>query len=342
MLRPAALGRRLLPVVSLCIATTIAVRASAQPDARPPFDQWLTTVRSEALTRGIRETTVDQAFAGLEPLPVVLERDRSQAEVTLTLGEYLRRRLTGPMIRTGREMAARHRTVLSRVTETFGVPQQVIVAIWGLESNFGGFSGTRPTIAALATLAYDQRRATRFREELFQALEILDRGDVELDRMKGSWAGAMGQPQFLPSSFQRHAIDFDGDGRRNIWTSHADVFASIANYLKAYGWSRDLLWGRTVRVPETALANIDQIAKRRDGDCAAARQMTERLPLARWRQFGVTRADGAALPDAAVEASLLQADGRSFLVYRNYDALLAYNCAHTYGLSVALLADRIR
>ena len=205
------------------------------PIAPQPFDEWLKGVRAEALTRGIREATVDQAFDGLEPLPVVVERDRTQAELVLTLDRYLQRHLTKKVVNTATTMRRTHAEVLEQVQKKYGVPPGIVIAIWGLESNFGRFSGVRPTIQTLATLAYDPRRSAMFREELFAALSILDSGDVQPAAMRGSWAGALGQPQFMPSSFLLYAQDFDGDGKRDIWTSTADVFASIGNYLSAKG-----------------------------------------------------------------------------------------------------------
>ena len=190
-----------------------------------PFDEWLSGVRAEAVTRGIREATIDQAFAGLEPLPIVVERDRTQSELVLTLDRYLQQHLTKKVIDTAAAMRRSNAAVLTKVQEKYGVPAEIVIAIWGLESNFGRFSGVRPTIQTLATLAYDPRRSTMFREELFDALKILDNGDVEPAKMRGSWAGALGQPQFMPSSFLLYAQDFDGDGKRDIWHSAPDVFA---------------------------------------------------------------------------------------------------------------------
>lgn len=309
----------------------------------PPFPEWLAALRAEALSRGISETTLDRALEGVEPVPVVLERDRSQAELVLTLDQYLKKRLTHGMIRTARSVARKHASLLKRVSDRYGVPPTIIVAVWGLESNFGRFSGVRPTIATLTTLAYDQRRSSMFREELLKALEIVDTGDVELSAMRGSWAGALGQPQFMPSSFLRFAQDFDGDGRRDIWRSTPDVFASIANFLKEQGWTRGQTWGREVKLPaRLTAARLEGAAPMRTSGCLAERQMTATLPLSRWRAFGVTTAGGRALPSASIHASLVTAGRRHFLAYPNYEAILAYNCAHAYGLSVALLADRVR
>ncbi len=309
--------------------------------SRDDFQAWLTVVRDEALARGITQQTLDAAFTDLEPLPVVIERDRTQAELVLSLDEYLRRRLTRPFVRTGRDMVLKHKALLSRIAKTFGVQSKYLVAVWGIESNYGRFQGTRPTIQALATLAWDGRRGAFFKGELFDALTIIDKGLIDLAQLKGSWAGAMGQTQFMPSSYLKHAHDFDEDGHRDIWRSQGDIFASIANYLKAYGWTPDQAWGREVRLPKSgALSVIERVGLRTTG-CRANREMTNAAPLERWQALGVRRADGRALPSADVSASLVHNGGRSFLVYGNYEALLGYNCAHTYALSVALLADQI-
>jgi membrane-bound lytic murein transglycosylase B len=310
--------------------------------ARPSFGDFLTGVRTEALSRGIRQATVDAALSMIDaPLSVVIERDRAQAEALLSLEDYLSRRLTPRFVRAARERIERHRALVDKVAGHYGVAPEIIVSIWGLESNFGRFSGVRPTIATLATLAWDHRRSQFFRGELFAALEILDRGDIELSRMRGSWAGAMGQVQFIPSSYLKFAEDFDRDGRRDIWASPADVFASVANYLKAHGWVAGQRWGREVRVsPETA-QTIAQTVARRDGACEATRDMTIALAVDRWHALGVRLPDGRALPADTPIAALVAGAHRQFLVHRNYDALVDYNCSHSYAISVGLLADRI-
>ena len=316
--------------------------AAVQDEGRPSFTDWLAGVRSEAVARGIRQEVVDEALDGVvEPLPIVIERDRTQAEIVVPLETYIARRLTPRTIRTGRQMVARHRHVLDQVGEKYGVPPATIVAIWGIESNFGRFSGVRPTVAALATLAWDPRRSAFFRGELFDALQILNRGDIDVAKMRGSWAGAMGQPQFMPSSYLRYAEDFDGDGRRNIWDSPSDIFASVANYLKGRGWITDRRWGREVSLTVEAARRIASEVARRAGSCQATREMTVGLPVKEWQRLGVRLTDGHALPAADQSASLVSGSSRHFLVYENYDALLEYNCAHAYALSVALLADRI-
>lgn len=305
------------------------------------FAEWLVAFRAEASSAGISDKTLDTALTGLEPVPVVIERDRTQAELVLTLDQYLQRRLTPKMTTTARKMAKEHRKVLTAVSDKYGVPPGVIVAVWGLESNFGRFSGVRPTIATLATLAYDRRRATLFRKELIAALQILDSGDVSVDNMRGSWAGALGQAQFMPSSFLQYAQDFDGDGRRDIWTSLPDVFASIANYLKERGWTKGQVWGREVKAPPSLLERLDTLVPLQTEGCLAQRQMSTPLPLSEWKKLGVTQMSGRRLPTADLEASMVRAGRRQFLLYPNYEAILSYNCVHAYGLSVALLSDRI-
>jgi membrane-bound lytic murein transglycosylase B len=323
-------------------ARRAGTRPSAQNLAPVPFDEWLAALRVEALSRGISQRTVDAALGSLERLPVVVERDRTQAELTLSLDQYLKRRVPPSVVRSAREAAKRHRALLQRIATRYGVPGSVVVAIWGLESNFGRFTGVRPTVASLATLAYDGRRPTLFRDELLAALRILDSGEVEPAALKGSWAGAMGQTQFLPSSYLAFAVDEDANGRRDIWTSIPDIFGSIANYLKEHGWVRDQRWGREVRMDDRTAARVAAaIPLRLIGSCQATRDMSEARPLSDWRSLGVTLKGGTPLPKSDMRASLVRADTHRFLVYANYESLLSYNCAHTYALSVAALSDRL-
>ena len=314
--------------------------ASPASAERVDFPAFVEGLRAEAVERGISEDTVKVALTDLEPSTSVIQRDQTQAELVLSVDQYLARRLTRPMVRTARVNAAKHKALLNRVHHKYGVSPRFVVAIWGLESNFGRFSGVRPTIQALATLAWEGRRGPFFRGELMDALTILDRKHIALDQLKGSWAGAMGQTQFMPSSYLKWAEDFDEDGDRDIWRSTPDVFASIANYLKAHGWSAQRTWGREVTLP-TAIDEIRAKAGMRAEGCRAEREMTNRLPLKAWRDLGVKAVDGKALPRAEIDASLISTGKRAFLVYGNYDALLEYNCAHSYALAVALLSERI-
>jgi membrane-bound lytic murein transglycosylase B len=336
----------------LRLCTTIAIllfssmgAAAQTPDPPPaaaqPFDAWLAELRAEAITRGIRPDVLDAAFAEIQPVEQILERDRTQAEFALNLTAYLKRRLTRRAIQTAQRMHSEHGDLLAAVGKKYGVQPRVITAVWGLESNFGRFAGVRPTIPALATLAYDPRRATLFRKELFSALEIVNRGDIELERLKGSWAGALGQPQFMPSTYLEFAQDFDGDGRRDIWTSLADVFASVAHYLKEHGWSDKATWGREVKVAKAVKPKLDAIPRRTEG-CRAERALTAPRALKEWTKLGVRTTAGTALPGGALEASLVTDGSRYFLVYPNYEALLAYNCATSYAISIGMLSDRLK
>jgi membrane-bound lytic murein transglycosylase B len=327
------------PVEAAAATPTVPTPTPSPHD--PAFAAWLAALRGDALAAGIRPATIDAAFATIVAQPVVLERDRSQAEFTLTLGQYVDRRLTPALLRLAREHARRQQRLLVRVERAHKVPKSILVSVWGLESNFGRFAGVRPTVPVLATLAYDGRRAALFRGELLNALRILDRGDIELDRLKGSWAGAMGQPQFLPSSYLKFAQDFDGDGRRDIWTSLPDVLASIATYMASNGWVHGEAWGRRVKLPPDFDTRLGAKAPLRSEGCRAVRQLTEPMLLREWRTIGVRTAKGAPLPRAAMAASLLRVDQETFLVYRNYETLLTYNCAHSYAIAVGLLADRL-
>jgi membrane-bound lytic murein transglycosylase B len=331
-----------LLIASVLSLVVMGVTAASQEAAtpQPSFEQFLAGVRTEAMAAGVSEATLDRAFAGLTPEPVVVARDRNQPEIVQSLDTYLAQRLTARTRTTARQMRERHATTLRDVEKTYGVPSEVMTAIWGLESNFGRFTGSYSTIRALTTLAFDARRPL-FRTELISALRMIEAG-VPIERMKGSWAGAMGQPQFMPSSFLRHAVDFDGDGQVDIWASLPDVFGSMGNYLKHAGWVAGERWGREVAVTPAVMAAIERDVPMRVEGCRAIRGMTEDRRLAEWTRMGVTVRGGAALPRADMGASLVRGDRRYFLVYRNYFALLDYNCSHSYALAVGLLADSVR
>jgi membrane-bound lytic murein transglycosylase B len=313
----------------------------APADPKLEFSVWLRELVDEARRRGFSDDLVAQTLSGLEPLPRVIESDRNQAELNPGFARYLSSRLTPAMIRNGRTMARQHATLLGRIEKAYGVPRRFLLAIWGIESRYGKLMGRTPEFQALATLAWEPRRAEFFRGELFNALMMVDRGYIDARTMTGSWAGAMGQTQFMPSSYLQYAVDFDRNGHRDIWKSTPDALASIANYLKGYGWVAGEAWGREVRVPDDALAIIrDTIPKRAEG-CYAIRNMTERLPLSRWTALGVVSIDGRPLPASEMAAGLVDVGERRFLVYANYDAILGYNCAHYYALSAVLLGEEI-
>jgi len=316
--------------------------ATTAVDAAQPFQDWLNELLNEARGRGFSDALLQETLVGVEPLTRVIASDRSQAELNPGFARYASARLTRQRVTSGQELIRTNADLLERIEKTYGIQPRFLIAFWGLESNYGRLTGRVPVFQALATLAWEPRRASLFRSELFQALMMVDRGFIEAPTMTGSWAGAMGQPQFMPSSYMRYAVDFDGDSRRDIWKSTPDALASMANYLKGFGWNGNQTWGREVKVTPAALEKIvKRIPKRTDG-CYAQRNMTERRPLAEWRELGVRQRDGSPLPNASLEAGLVDVGQRKFLVYPNYDAILSYNCAHYYALTVGLLGDALQ
>ena len=325
--------------VSILVTMLAAVCISASPvlAQSQKFSDWVEGVRKDATARGVDKAIFDTAFKGVKPIPRIIELDRKQPEFTLTFKQYLSRVGSTVRIKKGRKKLAENREALEKVGKKFGVQPRFIVALWGVETDFGRISGGFNVISALATLAYDGRRSKYFRGELLNALEILDQGHIKAKDMTGSWAGAMGQSQFMPSSFKAYAIDADGDGRRDLWGTKADVFASAANYLSSVGWNDSQTWGRKVKLPEgfdLSLANKGSRAK----DSQAMR-------LSEWQKRGVRRADGGDLPKRDLKASLvLPAKGKAspaYLVYGNYRSILHWNRSTYFALTVGYLADRI-
>ena len=338
-------GPSVLIVLTALLGAVAAPEAQQTPEqptevaAQQPFDEWLGGLIKEAQDRGYGKDLIDQALVGLEPLHRVVASDRSQAELTITFDRYYGNLVTPVLIARGRARAQEEREVLDEVESTFGVQRRVVLAIWGIESRFGNNIGRTPIFQALATLAWEPRRADFFRRQLFDALTMVARGHIDVQTMTGSWAGAMGQPQFMPSSYLAFAVDFDKDGRRDIWRSTPDVLGSIANYLRANGWDGQRTWGREVTVSPAVRTRIRETVPARTSGCYAMRDMTERRPLDEWQQLGVRRLDGGPLPQNDVEAGLVQTGSRFFLVYPNYDVILRYNCAHHYALAVGLFAE---
>jgi len=337
-------------VLGLLVWPALAAAAFAQDGEvaePPPFGAWLAELESEARERGVSEATITAALAELEPDPKVIEYDRRQPEFTQTFEEYLTARVSDSRIERGRQKIAEHRELLADVAAEYGVQPRFIAAIWGMETNYGAYTGGMSLVRSLATLAWDRRRSEYFRTQLLDVLEIIDAGHIAPDRATGSWAGAMGQPQFMPASFRAFAQDFDGDGRRDIWTSEADVFASIANYLARHGWRDDMTWGRQVRLPAAMSASDPVLAQASPpSSCARAlRDHTRQLSLAEWQDRGVRRLSGDNLPERDFLASLVEpagGEGPAFLTYSNFRAILRYNCSNYYALAVGHLADALR
>lgn len=324
------MARHFVRVALAAFAAFMAVvpaRAETQP-----FRDWLTGLKAEALAQGIRSETLASALDGIAPNPKVLELDRRQPEFTLSFRQYMDRVVPDARVQQGKQKLRENRALLAEIGRKYGVQPRFIVAFWAVESDFGRLTGGFPVIESLATLAYDGRRSAYFRKELLNALKIIDQGHVEPKRMIGSWAGAMGQFQFMPSSYLAYAVDHDGNGRKDLWNDRADGFASAANYLARAGWRGDQTWGRPVRLParfDSKLAGLEV-----------------RKPLDEWQKIGVRRADGGELPAGRADllASVVLADGAdgpAFLVYGNYNSILKWNRSTFFAMAVGQLADRI-
>jgi len=322
------IGRRaLLAGVALLLLQPAAVSAHAAGDA---FVRFLADVAAQARRRGVPAGVVERAFAGLRPIARVVELDRHQPERRIRFTAYRARILSPERIAHGVQALLTHRQLLRDIEARYGVPAQMLVALWGIESAYGRITGDFPVIGALATLAFEGRRARFFRGELLAALEILARGDVELERMRGSWAGAMGQPQFMPTTYLRYAVDADGDGRADIWDSLPDVFASMARYLRAAGWKPGWRWGRELAPVPPHVAPLAGL-ERRD-------------PLHLWQRRGLRLVDGRPLPHAEIDAALVLPDGPpapAFLAYHNFRVLMRWNRSTYFAAAAGLLADAV-
>ena len=295
------------------------------------YSAWLQQLEQEAIESGIAPETVHAALDDVTPIDRVVELDQKQPEKTVTFDHYAHHVGSPERIEEGRRLLEDNEDELFQIANRYGVQPQIIVALWGIESSFGQDSGHFKIIDSLATLAYEGRRADFFRKELFDALRILEKENMSSSQLIGSWAGAMGQCQFMPSTYLHHAVDYDQNGRRDIWNSRRDVWASIANYLASEGWSADLTWGREVELEDPVSA--DEIG------------LDHKHSLNEWAKMGVHSLDGSHLPNKELEASLIQpdgADGRSFLVYDNFRALMRWNRSTYFATTVGLMADRIK
>lgn len=307
--------------------------ASQQAVLYKHFDEWLTSFRPEALAAGIRPDVFDSAMKGLHPDEKIIAADRNQPEFVKPVWEYLQSSISDKRVRDGQRLLAENRPLLDRIEMTYGVDREVVVAIWGLESNFGSHMGTQSVLRSLATLAFDGRRRDYGHAQLIAALRIIQSGDITAAQMKGSWAGAMGHTQFIPTTYLAQAVDMDGDGKRDIWNSRADALGSTAHYLGNSGWERGNRWGYEVRLPE--------------GFEYAQADMGVTKTLGEWRALGVKHLNGEKLagPDMASKASIFLPAGYrgpALLVFKNFRVVLTYNASTSYSLAVNLLADRLR
>lgn len=315
----------------LALLVTALMLFSPAAYADEDFDIWLREFAQEAVDKGISVPTVEQALSGVRPIEQVLRLDRKQPESTITFDQYRQNVVTPTRVKKGKELYNKNRALLDRISHESGVPPQYIIALWGIETSYGENTGNFNVIPALATLAYDGRRSGYFKGELINALKILDQGHITLAEMKGSWAGAMGQNQFMPSSFLSYSADGDGDGKRDIWNSLPDVFASSARYLKEGGWRPDQKWGREVSLPTSIPESFTGIENSRF--------------VSEWKEMGVFLASGQPIPvTERTKASIILPDGPSgpaFLVYDNYRVIMKWNKSLYFATSVGLLADRI-
>lgn len=321
-----------LPTTQPAQTPAVAAPPVAAPLPTLSFEDWRSQLRSDALAAGISAALFDRAFAGITLDPAVVAADSSQPEFTRPVWEYLDGAVSARRIANGQAQYAQQQATLSRIEQRYGVQAEVLVAVWGMESAYGANIGSNNVIRSLATLAYEGRRAAFWREQLIAALQILQHGDIAPERLVGSWAGAMGQTQFMPTTYNQHAVDFDGDGRRDVWFSPADALASAAHYLQQSGWQLGKPWGFEVRLPQ--------------GFDYALADPEVRKSVAEWTRLGVIPAAGKLAPTLSAESAtlLLPAGhrGPAFLLLSNFRSILKYNNSSSYALAVGLLSDGIR
>ncbi len=304
--------------------------ASSSVYANTDFEQCKTELSQQAVAQGVSSDTANTVFANIQYQPRVIKLDRSQPEFVQTFPGYYSKRVTEWRIGKGREMYAKHRDLLRKLSQKYGVPAHYLVAFWGLETNFGSYKGNMNVLNSLATLACDERRSTYFTKELITAVKLLERESLEQDKMVGSWAGAMGHTQFMPSAYMNYAIDGDGDGQVNLWDSEEDALASAANFLSQLGWQPGFRWGREINLPE----NFDY----RETGYKNRRSITD------WNQMGITKADGASLGTSDETGYVVVPAGHTgpaFIAYHNFRIIMRWNNSEFYAIAVGKLADQI-
>ncbi len=322
-------GSAMKKMISLLLFSYLIVNPILSIANSQQWHSWVADVRREAIDQGISSQTIDHAFSNIhEPSRRVKGLSRHQPEHRITYKKYINTRASKYRILMGKKNYKRHRTLIDQIAREYDVNPCFIVSFWGMETSYGTYMGNFPVIKSLATLAYDSNRKPFFRKQLFLALHIVDEGHVSLSDYKGEWAGASGQPQFLPSSFNRFAVDYDGDGRKDIWKSHPDVFASIANYMKSNGWNGMQPWAIKVALPRNFDNNLEGKGTVK--------------PVSEWSAMGVRTLDGKSLPYQNLEASIIQPHGGpTFLAYPNYKMILRYNNSIYYAGAIGYMADKI-
>ncbi|MDK1684749.1 lytic murein transglycosylase [Acinetobacter terrestris] len=317
------------------VTTTSTPSSSPVFSAQNNFQQCIANLRNQAISSGVSGSSYDRYTQNLTPDYSVIEKLNYQPEFSTPIWDYLSGLVDEERVQLGRQKLAQHREVLNRVAAAYGVPAETVVAVWGVESNFGDIAGSYPLLQALGTLSCEGRRQSYFRGEFFTTMRILQRGDLTEQQMKGSWAGAFGHTQFMPSTYEELAVDFDGDGRRDLVSSTTDALASTANFLKKRGWQTGMPWGFEVRIPE--------------GMSISGEGRRNKKALSSWVSRGVVRADGSPLIQENLSESSsvglmapAGANGPVFLVFKNFDAIYSYNAAESYALAIAHLSDRLQ
>jgi membrane-bound lytic murein transglycosylase B len=319
-----------MTLFSALFAAAIGIGTAPTPGPAE-FQACLNSLQVQARAAGVSDKIIEAVVPGLQQRQQVLQLDRKQPEFAQTFAQYLAARVTPARVEQGRELYARHREFLADLTRKTGVPGRYLLAFWGLETNFGSYLGSVPTLDALATLACDERRPTFFTEEFISALQLMERESLTPAQMHGSWAGAVGHTQFMPSSYLKYAVDGDGDGHINLWDSERDALASGAHFLQQLGWEPGLRWGREVLLP-------NDFPYQQTG-------VSTSLPLREWVKLGVRGADGQMLPSVDIEGSIVVPAGHkgpAFILYANYSVIMRWNRSESYAISVGHLADRIQ
>lgn len=309
-------------------AAVLSLPATAQTDS--DFAQCKTRLAEQAVTEGVAQPVVDTAFASIEQIDRVIELDRSQPEFVTTFPDYYSKRVTDWRVSKGQQLLAEHGPLLRKLEQEYGIPPHYLLAFWGLETNFGGYKGKMPVLSSLATLACDRRRSAYFTQELMTALKLMERESLSPDTMVGSWAGAMGHTQFMPSAYYQYATDGDGNGQINLWHSEADALTSAANFLANLGWQPGFRWGREIALPK-------------DFDYRLAGYQ-HRRSVSAWREQGITLPSGAALPASDISAYVVvpaSHQGPAFLAYQNFRVIMRWNNSEFYAIAVGALANQI-
>lgn len=324
---------KVFKALSLTLLSSAVLMQAANADEKEkiPFEKYVEQLKTEAKEKGVNTEIIEQAFNNVKFLKRSVKADKAQPEFKLTLDSYIPRAVPDWKIEQARAAYKKHYHLLHKIGKEYGVQPRFIVALWGVETNFGKLTGRNNVISSLTTMAYQGRREALFKKQLFAALTILEEGHIKADEFIGSWAGAMGQVQFMPTSYLKYAVDYDGDGKKDIWNTYADIFASAANYLKTEGWNAKETWGRQVLLPknfDTKLASLK-----------------EYKTLHQWQALGVRRFDGSALPNVNMNASIVIPDdkgGRTYLIYNNYRVLMHWNRSYYFATAVCHLSERIR